>query len=187
MQLTASLARQLQRLGGTHDSNDLLLTGLHRLSVDLAVAVPSLLSVSLVLTRRGVQIPFTVLADNAAAAAVHASAALALPPALEDHLLLQAGTRGAFLLLLDELEAVPSTGLALVLDQHLHSATTPTDRSLAAALADVTSIDQAVGVLLERGLLPAAALTELRRRAGMSGSSSLSDASRSILAGLLAR
>jgi hypothetical protein len=165
MELTASLARQLRDL---HRSEDFALA-LGELAAGLATAVPSLVTVSLVVLHQGVPVPVIVKAEPDGGPVVLASLAVELAGRAGCLLILQAAETGAFLLLRDELVTSPAgQATAPQVDQHL-SPTPPPGQALTSARARLAAVDRAVGVLLDRGLLPEAALEELRRRAEIAG------------------
>ena len=177
MELTASLARQLLELDGSKQFG----LALGELTAGLARAVPSLVTVSLVLVHQGVQVPFTVSAEPDARAVVVASLAVELAGKAGHLLILQATEQGAFLLLQDEIAALLSAQApAPQVDQHL-TTTAPPGPALTSARAELTAIDHAVGVLLDRGMLQTAALEELRRRAARAGTT-IGGAGRALLA-----
>lgn len=190
MQLAPSLARQLRLLGSDAGDGLDLAGGLVRLSGDLQRAVPSLSAVLLVVTRLDVRVPIAVVAPRAAASPPRASLAVPLPgaagAAAQDHglLVLQAEEPGAFLLLVDQLgTGAGRAGPQPELDQHLDVVIGPTGDALAAALADLSSAEQALGVLIGRGMVAPDAADELRRQARAAGIS-VSQAGRLLLQGL---
>ena len=165
MEITAWLARQLLDLDGSEE----LGLALDELAAGLATAVPSLLTVSLVLVHQDVPVPLTVRAESEPDAAVLASLAVEVAGEAGSLLILQAAEQGAFLLLRDELAGSPSSRTPEPqVDQHLTPAGPP-GPALTAARADLAAVNRAVGVLLDRGVLPEAALAELRRRAEVAG------------------
>lgn len=183
IELATSLAQQLQDLDDSQDLGQ----ALHRLGGDLTTAVPSLLTVSLIVVHRGVPVPITIATGRHTGAAVLASLAvdLAGTAGSRTQLILRAGNRGAFLLLRDELAALPAPRRpAVQVDQHLSPAAPP-GPALASARADLAAIDRAIGVLLDRGLPPEAARADLRRRAELAGTS-VAAAGHAILAELRA-
>jgi hypothetical protein len=101
--------------------------------------------------------PATVLASLAVPLAAGASTGV---------LILRASTAGAYLLLADDFGGLlgPDHRPAEV-DAHL-SWPSFSGESLAAALAELASIDQAIGVLIAQGFPPEEARHELAQRAG---------------------
>ena len=177
MELTTALAQQLQDL----DRSGHLGPALGQLAAGLAVAVPSLLTVSLVLDHQGVQVPVSITAEPDLDAVVRASLAVQLAGEAGSMLILQAAEQGAFLLLRDELAGLPSPQVpAPQVDQHL-APTVPPGPALTWARTELAAVDRAVGVLLDRGMLPALALADLRRRAELAGTT-LGGAGRALLA-----
>lgn len=190
-----ALAQQIEQLRQRHDPGDGNprdgpdLQELSALVREVRLVVPSLLAVSLVRTRSYVPVPLVLLAPVPGSAQAQASLAVALPspPGTSALLVLQAADPGAFLLLVDQLQSRPLPGDATLagpvaeLDQHLTLPGSDAGVALAAALADLSLVDRATGVLIERGLLPAAAVASLRGRA-RSDATSVPDASRAVLA-----
>jgi hypothetical protein len=157
---TAEVAEQLRLLHADPDHGGRFLEVLRRLSRDVALAVPSSLAVTIRVARLDGEVSVSALAEPAE---VLASLAVRLPAgASGDLLILRAGAAGAYLLLADGLNGLlgPDQAPAEV-DEHLSWPTL----SSATGLADVGSIDQAIGVLVDRGLPPEEARRELQRRA----------------------
>ncbi len=163
MRITAEVAEQLRLLHADPDHGGYFLDGLSRLSRDVALAVPSSLAVTIRAARLEGEVSVSALAEPAT---VLASLAVRLPAgAPGDLVILRAGAAGAYLLLADGLNGLlgPEHPPAEV-DKHL-SWPTHSSESPAAGLADLGSIDQAIGVLVGRGLPPEEARRELQRRA----------------------
>lgn len=81
-------------------------------------------------------------------------------------LLLQAADPGAFVLLANDLAAQRDPdALPLQVDQHLIPITALGSGRLAAELADLRAIEQAVGAMIDQGWLPEQARQELHDRA----------------------
>lgn len=181
MWITATVAEQLRFLHEEPDHGSDLAAGLSRLGRDVALAVPSCLAVTITPAGLGGQAGLggeVSVSMTAGSAAVLAS--LAVPLAGGGLLVLRAGEPGAFLLLADHLAGL--VGLdhrPVLLDEHL---VWPAATS-AASLADVSVVDQAVGVLVDRGLPPGSARRELRRRAG-EADTTIAAVSRALLASL---
>ena len=97
--------------------------------------------------------------------------------------LLQASEAGAFLLLADDLGARLDPQLALRIDEHLNVEIEATAGEWESSIDDLSAVNRAVGVLIERGLLPADAYVELSRRAQQDGMG-LAAAGRSLLESL---
>jgi hypothetical protein len=189
VRITATLAEQLRLLIDEPGRGDRLAVGLSRLGRDVALAVPSFLAASIVLARLGGEISISTVAGAAEPAVVLASLAVPLPGATSgdepsDILVLRAGATGAFLLLADDLDGLLGRGHPTIdVDKHLGFPPAPTTESFAASLADLRVVDQAVGVLVDRGLHPDAAGRELQRWAG-DGDTTVSVVSRALLASL---
>jgi hypothetical protein len=99
-------------------------------------------------------------------------------------LVLRAAAAGAFLLLADDLDLLLEPGHPPIdIDEHLTWPPAPTSASFSAALADLHVVDQAVGVLIDRGLPPEAARRELRRQAD-AADTTVAAVSRTLLAAL---
>ena len=118
--------------------------------------------------RRGSGDEISVSTTAAAPAAVLASLAVPLSAGSSGGLLiLRAGEAGAFLLLADDLDGLLGPGHPPIeLDEHLAWPAAANAESLGASLADLSVVDQAIGVLVDRGLPPEAAHRELWRRVG---------------------
>ena len=178
---TDSLARQLQHLRGAHGDNPVTSPDLDELTAlvhELQLAVPSLVSVSLIRTGElDVPVPVVLLSPSTRPVSVQASLAVELAGGSDSSVLLvlQAIAPGAFLLLVDHLqtqlltEPLPPHGTtgpsALRLDEHLSPPVQAADKVFAAALADLALVNQATGLLIGRGRTPDAAVAHLRRRA----------------------
>ena len=171
MRITAAVAEQLLLLQGTPDLDGDLAAALDRLGRDVVRAVPSCLTVSIALARPEDEISVSTTAGAAGPAAALASLAVPLSAGpCGDLLILRAGEAGAFLLLADDLGGLLGPGQPQIeLDKHLSRPVEPSNESLAASVADLRVVDQAVGVLVDRGLSPEAAHHELWRRAGGAG------------------
>ena len=179
MRITAAVAEQLLLLHEDPDLASDLAAALDRLGRDVAVAVPSCLTVSIALARPDDEISVSTTAGAAEPAAVLASLAVPLSagPA-GDLLILRAAEAGAFLLLADDLDGPLRPGHPPIeLDKHLSWALAASTESV----ADLRVADQAVGVLVDGGLLPEAARRELQRRAS-DADTSVAAVSRELLA-----
>lgn len=164
MRITATVAEQLRLLQGDLPPGGDFAAGLIQLSRDVAVAVPSCLAVTVTLARLGGEISVSTTAEPGE---VLASLAVPLSGGL---LVLRAGEAGAFLLLAEDLDGLLRPDRPPVhLDQHLGWPTATSGESLTTSLADLSVVDRAVGVLVDRGLPPGAAHRELWRRAGATG------------------
>jgi nucleotide-binding universal stress UspA family protein len=184
VEIPSALAVQVHRVIGGGDRGDTFTAELNRLATDLARAVPSLLAVSVTLRRLGREVPVTALAPEAQAAHVLSSLAVPLTagePA--DVLVVRAGDAGAFLLLADDLAGLLGAGYApLEIDGHLSLPAGPAN-SFEAAIAELSVVNQAIGVLLDRGATPEAGLADLHRRA-VKTETSVTRVSQQVLASL---
>ncbi len=181
MRITAAVAEQLLILQGDPDPGDDLPAALDRLGRDVVRAVPSCLAVTITHAGLGGEISVSI---TAARAAVLASLAVPLSAvAAGDLVVLRAGEAGAFLLLADDLDVLrgPYHHPPARLNEHLTWPTAASGESLGASLADLSVIDQAIGVLVGRGLPPEAAHRELWRRVG-EANTTIADVSRAVLA-----
>ena len=181
MRITAAVAEQLLLLHGDPDRGDNFVAALSRLGRDVAVAVPSCLAVTI-----------TLAAARGRDQRQHAPLRR---PRCWPHwpyrcprsrsgglLILRAGEAGAFLLLADDLDGLLGPGHPPIdLDEHLAWPAAANAESLGASLADLSVVDQAIGVLVDRGLPPEAAHRELWRRVG-EGDTTIADVSRALLA-----
>lgn len=166
MRITVTVAEQLRLLheDSAEDDGDLV-EGLGRLARDVALAVPSSLAVTILLAGPDREVSVSAQAEPAP---VRASLAVRLSAGEpSDLVILRAATAGAFLLLADDLTGpLGSDHPPAVLDGHLSWPALGSE-----SLADLRSINQAVGVLVDRGLPPAEARGELQRRATAAGAS----------------
>jgi hypothetical protein len=184
VRIAATLNDHLRLLGGEPGRGDRLAAGLSRLGRDVAAAVPSCLTVSIILTHPDGEISITTTAIAGPVAAL-ASLAVPLPGAEPAGLLvLRAAAAGAFLPLADDLDLLLGPGHRHVdVDGHLTSTPEQADASFAASPTDLRMVSQAVGVLIDRGLPPEAARRELQRRADAAGVA-VAAVSRALLAAL---
>jgi hypothetical protein len=168
MRITATVTEQLRLLQGDLPRAGDFAAALNQLSRDVAVEVPSCLAVTITLARLGGEISVGTTAEPAA---VLASLAVPLAPVSSGSLLvLRAGEAGAFMLLADDLDELLGPGHSPIdVDQHLAWPTATSGESFTTSLADLSVVNHAVGVLVDRGLPPRAAHRELRRRAGATG------------------
>jgi hypothetical protein len=178
MRITAAVAEQLLLLHGDPDLGGDFATALDRLGRDVVRAVPSCFAVTITHAGLGGEISVSITGGPAA---VLASLAVPLSAGhAGDLVVLRAGEAGAFLLLSDDLLR-PDHHLPVQLDEHLTWPAAANGESLGASLADLSAIDQAIGVLVGRGLPPEAAHRELWRRVG-EANTTLAAVSRAVLA-----
>jgi hypothetical protein len=146
---------------------------LDRLSREVVAVVPSCTAGSITVSRRGIDVGFALPIAGAdlvpRAREVLSSLALSLPAAgLGCVLVLQASAPRAFIRLAEDLASWLGSGRRPpVLDAHLAPLTASTAPTLAVALAELSLLDRAVGMLIGRGWSPEAAEAELRSRAAV--------------------
>jgi hypothetical protein len=181
VKVTAAIARQLQLLCADFEDTERLAIGLTTLGASVVAAVPSCVSVSVTLGVVGSVVPVTIGIRSAVAGPVLAS--LAVPRSLldpADIVLFQASQSGAFLLLAADLAAALDPSQPLRIDEHLDTEIDATAGGLAVSMDNLSAVHRAVGVLIDRGLLPEDAYAELTRQARQDGTD-LPSASRLLL------
>lgn len=158
-------------------------TALAQLGLDLAREVPSCVSVSILLPHLAGNVVVTsVLAGTAVVLASLAVPLLAAGGGAT--LVLQAAHAGAFVLLAEELAGRLGTpGAGLMMDAHLSLPRDATGETLAASLAALRVVEQAVGALIEKGWLPEDARRELARLATSAGLTTAAAAGRVLESG----
>jgi hypothetical protein len=165
--LTTQLDALTEALDGSGDD---LHTILGVLVDDLSAGISSFVGLSI--TMPGGPEPITVTAMNSHTAAT--SMMLPLTSAMTGdggHIVLYAENPGAFTDLAVDARTALGLGGDVVVDGHLPPPTPFDVRASVGALADRSSIDQAVGYLVGQGYPPGQAAVELRRRAAAAGSS----------------
>jgi hypothetical protein len=176
MTITAALAADLDVLTAALDEpgTDVADT-LHRLAANAAFAIPTYLGLSVTVSGSVPPFAFTSLNDGVVPGDVRTSLGLTLPSAggagarQAVTLVLYAGSPGTFVDLAADvawLTTRPSTDFAL--DQHLQSLA---EKIIATGLLEVSTINQAIGVLIGEGHTPEEAeeqLTSLTADAGIS-------------------
>lgn len=170
MKVTAAIALQLQLLCDNTDDKSRLATGLIQLGTIVAAAVPSCVSISVWLAVVGPDAPVTIGIQHGTVGPVLAS--LAVPRSLSepaDMVLFQASEAGAFLLLADDLRGLLDPLLSLRVDEHLQVEIDTTAGRLLSAMSELSVVNQAIGILIDRGLLPEEAHAELSRLAARDG------------------
>jgi len=150
--------RALARPSGAPET---LSRALEELLLGVLRAAPSCLGVSLTLVRQGLPVTVTSLSLSAGLTEVRSSLAVQLPRrAAQDGpgplLVLYSGAAGALdQLRLDLLALLDLDPRKVCIDTHLALPDLATEADvLAAQLDDLSALNQAVGVLLDRGLLP---------------------------------
>jgi hypothetical protein len=185
VEFPSAIALQMHLLSHEGDRGDGFAAGLKQLGTDLTRVVPSLLAVSLTLVRLGYDVAVTTLAPLAESSRVTASLAVPLTAGeTGDALLMQAGEPGAFILLADDLAGHLGPGdPPLQIDRHLALLPTAPNTSIEFVLAELRVVNQALGILIDRGCTPEAAVDEIQRRARTTGGT-MGAVGRRILAGL---
>ena len=181
MFVTVELLEQLRHLTADPDRANGLAAALSALCVDVEIAVPSWTSVSIVLgSSKDADIEVALVAPGGQDRAQVLSS-LAVPLSAldrQDRLIVRARAAGAFLLLADDLASQLGRARRIILDRHLDPP--PSGETAAAIFTALSLVDQAIGVLLERGLSPPQARQDLEQRARASGVS-VAAAARSLL------
>ncbi len=176
MTIPAGLAAELHLLTQALDlpGVDVAAT-LIRLAVDAQTAVASYLGLSVAITANRSEFDFTVLCDGAQPEDVQASLLIPLSTVAADAskssasvaLILYAGRPGAFVDLAADLAFITERTLAdFRLDEHL---VLPATYSEPTALTAMSTINQALGVLIGRGSTPEQAERDLSKRATTAG------------------
>ena len=151
---------------------------------DLTATVSSFLG--LTMTLQSDWCPVTLTAVNPDLA-LSAGTSLALPlgpsaaAGLGATIVLYAAHPGAFVDLAADLERVIAPAGCVVLDGDLPDTSATAQRSGITGLAELSVVNRAIGVLITRGLTPAEARAELRRRAE-EGQNSVADGAQQVLA-----
>jgi hypothetical protein len=178
----AALARGRQHRGPARDAEGTagladggVTARLGRLGREVVAVVPSCVAVSIALSRLGIDVVITVplSGDNRMrrATEVLSSLALSLPAAGSGCVLvLQASAPEAFVLLGEDLAVLLGSGhQPPEFDAHLAQVAASTGSDLAEALAELSLLDRALGVLIDDGWPPEAGEGELHRRASAAG------------------
>ena len=171
MDISTALAADLDDLTNALDQPDTGLESVLRaFTSDARAAVRSFSGLTMTIFTEGAPFSFTVLEPRAAEEVAAASLVLPLPLLgpfdAGSHLVLYAARAGAFVDLSADLAfAVDVDLFALCLDEHLEMP----DHTVASGLSDISVVNQAIGVLIDRGNTPDQARAELHRSAGASG------------------
>jgi hypothetical protein len=188
MAITAALAADLDVLTAAlnEPATDVADT-LHQLAANAAFAIPTYMGLSVTVSGSVPPFAFTSFHDGVVAGEVRTSLGLTLPTGGDAGarqavtLVLYAGSPGTFVDLAADLAWLtgrPSSDFAL--DQHLQSLA---ERVIATGLLEVSTINQAIGVLIGKGHTPEEAEEQLTSRTADAGISRHAVALR-ILAGL---
>jgi len=157
--LTQHLDSLTEGLDGTGDD---LLSILQVLADDLTAAIPSFLGLHVTATAPGGGDPITVTTmDEQQTAQVRASLRLPLAACPAGTVIYYAAAPGAFDAMAVEIQRAHQFDGQVQLDLNLH----PTNRPGITGLAELTAINQAVGILIGRGRTLQQAHAELRSRA----------------------
>jgi hypothetical protein len=170
--ISTALAADLALLTQALDQPDIdLKTQVQTLAADVASAVSSYLGLRMNIAASGHVISFALAADTPLDDQVAASLLIPLDALIDiaqgSALVLYAAAPGAFVDLAADLAyALDLDPARLVLDEHLD-----TERAGAnlTGLDRYSAINQAIGILIERGHTPGTALTELQRLASLDG------------------
>ena len=174
MEFSTALAADLAALTEALDDTTDIATTLHRLAADAGLAVPSYLGLSVAISTGAQPVTLTAMREFVRPTDVRTSLSVTLP-LTEPHpdslqaikVILYAATPGAFVDLAADLTWLSSFGHSQVsLDHDLQPACDPDTRS---ALGDISTINQAIGVLIARGATPARAQRDLEMQAARAG------------------
>ncbi len=175
MEITAAVAVDLATLTQALDEPDTdLAQTMQQLAADAKLAVRSLVGLSVTVKISDLQIHLSSLGEATERDAILASLAIPLTPAVDDVgappstvLVLYAGASGAFNDLAADLAWLSGRDLTeFTLDQHL---TLPREPAGHRGLVALSMINQAIGMLIERGHSPEQAEHELDARATRAG------------------
>jgi hypothetical protein len=170
VKITAAIARQLQLLCENVEDAEGLAARLAELGASVASAVPSCVTVSVWVGAVGSDVPVTIGIRSEAVGPVLASLAVPLSASEPgDIALFQASELGAFLVLADDLRGRLNPLLALRVDEHLHVQTDSTEAELTSSMDALATVNRALGILIDQGLLPDDAQAELSRLARQEG------------------
>ncbi len=176
MTITPGLAAELHLLSQALDLPGTDLTEiLTRLAADSQAAVDSYLGLSVMIASKRSAFDLSLLNEGTQAAHIRTSLLVPLSPAVFGEtsattalaLILYAATPGAFIDLAADLSWITGRTIAdFRLDEHR---TLPASYNDPTPLATMSEIDQAIGVLIGRGLTPEAAERDLYARAVTAG------------------
>jgi hypothetical protein len=185
MSMSAALAAELVVLTEALDDPDADLNVLlGQLAHDAGIAVPSFLGLAINVALDLSDSPIIFSSFSFGAGSGIASSLLvpiSAPDASAVQVVFYAGVPGAFIgLAADAGIALGLAPDACVLDAHLTPPPASSSEAGSTALSTLVVVNRAVGVLVDRGFTPEAALQELRRRAEAEGSR-LHDAAQAVL------
>jgi hypothetical protein len=172
VEITAALAAELAMLSDALDATeDGIVEGLARLTVDAKLAVPSYVGLTLTAHDSASPLSLTAMEDHARQDDVVSSLAIPLsdggPDAGRVVVILYAAQPGAFVDLAADLSWLTGRSLAdFVLDEHLGPALEP---DAAGGVQAASLVNQAIGILLARGYTPERAAQEIDARAAAAG------------------
>jgi hypothetical protein len=160
VKLTAALAADLVAIAQALDDRGIELTdALHLLAETIGLAVPSYLGLDITVVADGLPVTLTAPQREADPSQICTSLYIPLPAICPveqgSALFTYAGTAGAFVDLAADLSwLLDLDPESLVLDQHIPDQGAPLTRT---SLTDFSVINQAIGVLIERGHTPESA------------------------------
>ena len=173
MEISAALVADLTSLTDSLDQPDTDLEALLRaLADDTRRAVRSYLGLTMTLIVDGYPVTLTAMDEFADPGDIATSALLPLPALCDAEpgsvIVFYAGKAGAFVDFAADLSFALGLGLdVIVLDEHL---TPPRAVSGLTGLVEMSQVNQAIGILIERGHTPEGARTELHRFARLARS-----------------
>jgi hypothetical protein len=158
VEIAAALAAELGYLTAALDEADAdVVESLRRLTAGAAIAIPTFLGLSVTVLGSDPEFAFTAFVDGAGAGDVGTSLRLALP-GVDASLLspvvvvFYAGSPGTFVDLAADLAFLTARALSdFAIDQHLPG---PAEQACATNFFEASIINQAVGVLIDRGYTP---------------------------------
>jgi hypothetical protein len=171
VKITADLAAELEILTATLDEPGAdIAHSLRQLALAAASAIASYLGLSVLVAHSDPPLAFTSLGDGVAADDVRTSLQVVLPgvgDGLTVAVILYAGSPGAFVDLSADLAWLATRPLSdFVLDEHL---TAPFPSNTGTQLQAASTINQAIGVLIDRGHTPEQANRQLDVQAARAG------------------
>jgi hypothetical protein len=166
----AALEADLHLLSALSGHDDDIEGLLRAMVADLKAAVPSAIGLSLTVHVSGQDVTLTTLEDENTrpiGASILVPLGATAAPSEGTCIVLYAAAPGAFVDLAADLGwATGLTAEMILLDQHL---LLPVEGSAVTGLRELSTINQAIGMLIEQGNSPESARTELERRAECRG------------------